>query len=107
MKTLDIIKKREEATDELVNTIADNCCKVCACTNGKKVWCACHRKQIKSFNTQTIIAICEGEIERLEEKKAEMLGDAPHNILNNWENGSWETLCREISHYKQLIKELS
>lgn len=23
------------------------CCKVCQCDNGKKIWCACHRKQIK------------------------------------------------------------
>ena len=23
------------------------CCKVCQCENGKKIWCACHRKQIE------------------------------------------------------------
>ncbi len=34
--------------DELINKIADNCCKVCQCENGKKMWCACHRKQIKN-----------------------------------------------------------
>lgn len=37
---------KEKASSELVNLIANNCCKVCACENGKKVWCACHRKQI-------------------------------------------------------------
>ena len=40
---MNIINKKVE---EIVNGLP--CCKVCQCENGKKIWCACHRKQIKS-----------------------------------------------------------
>lgn len=44
------MKTLRERTDELVNTIADEkCCDVCQCENGKKIHCACHRKQILTF----------------------------------------------------------
>lgn len=38
-----------DAADELLNIISNSCCNVCDCENGIKVWCACHRKQIKDF----------------------------------------------------------
>ena len=57
-------ERLEEIVETIVNTIADQpCCKVCQCENGKKIWCACHRKQIKSFIEKEL----QAERERIEE----------------------------------------
>ena len=46
--------KSQEKIEEIVNELCVNmkCCKVCACENGKKIWCACHRKQFKEALNQ-------------------------------------------------------
>lgn len=36
----------EQIVEEFINA---ECCKVCQCENGKKIWCACHRKQLKDI----------------------------------------------------------
>ena len=41
----------ESKVDLLVKEMAVKCCKVCGCVEGKKVWCACHRKQINQVLT--------------------------------------------------------
>lgn len=38
----------EDWEEELFGAESLICCDVCACLNGKKIWCSCHRKQIKS-----------------------------------------------------------
>ncbi len=41
-----------EGKDSIENLVKDEgmpCCPVCACSNGKKIWCACHRKQLRTL----------------------------------------------------------
>ena len=62
---------KEEAkkiTGNLVNTIFDNCCKVCSCIFGKKVWCACHRKQITEALLDAVKKEREAERDRISKK---------------------------------------
>ena len=40
------------------------CCKVCACENGKKIHCACHRRQLKNLFNKVIDEMI-GEVERV------------------------------------------
>jgi len=41
-------QEAREAAEHLVRALGVNCCNVCSCDGGIKVWCACHRKQIAS-----------------------------------------------------------
>jgi len=65
----------EERFDEMINEVANNCCKVCQCVNGKKIWCACHRKQIKDFIKTTREEAKEEERARLREWAEKYQGD--------------------------------
>ena len=48
MKTL----KPKKWEEKLFGITGLFCCKVCQCQNGKKLWCACHRKQIQKVIQQ-------------------------------------------------------
>ena len=40
----------DKVIEQLIKKFIDApCCKVCACENGKKIHCACHRKQLKDL----------------------------------------------------------
>ncbi len=57
---MNIKQIEKEADEEIFGAKALPCCKVCACDNGKKIWCACHRKQIKSFYREKFKEMLEG-----------------------------------------------
>lgn len=46
----------EEFDEKLMNSNSMPCCRVCQCENGKKIWCACHREQLKYFIRKTLQA---------------------------------------------------
>ena len=62
---MDNLKKM---VSETINNISNDCCKVCACDFGIKLWCSCHRKQLLESLTKVQREACkrgkmEGEVE--------------------------------------------
>jgi len=55
------------------------CCKVCQCENGKRIWCTCHRKQIKTSLQKVKDKEREEIVEMAEGMTRKLLGSVKKN----------------------------
>jgi len=83
---MDKLKEQEEKilkekVDKLCGADCFPCCKVCACEIGKKMWCACHRKQLFNAIQEALQSQRELIREMAEEIiQKERFAGAPHAL---------------------------
>ena len=93
---------------ELMSANSLPCCKVCQCENGKKIWCSCHRKQLKQHLADELAR----ERERIKERAEKVVKELglPKDYLDFMSAVFFVRLPSETKvtkHDRKMAKELS